>query len=84
MLICTTSYLSINLGLIQVESGPSHDLLLDFDSGFSDWNVRNWEIVHYDSTVARVLNITAMNKSSTAGASPVSRLTNNVNIIQIN
>ena len=65
---------SIEDKIFQVESGPTHDLSLDFDSGgFRDWDVRNWEIVHYDSTIARVLNITAMNKSSTAGASPVSR-----------
>jgi len=48
------------------------NLTLDFDAGFGDWDQQFWRVLRYDSSVARVLNVSHdLNASSTCGGSPV-------------
>ncbi len=50
------------------------DLCLDFDSGFGDWDYREWYVLPYKSSAGRLHNVTeGKNASSTAGASPQQR-----------
>ena len=52
-----------------------NNLTLDFENpiGFSNWNAKFWKLFPYNSTFARLMNITkSLNSSSKQGASPIS------------
>ena len=59
------------LCLQQSLKSPTYNLSLDFETGFSDWNAHQWKRFYYASTVATSMNVSAMNQSSTCGATTV-------------